>query len=144
MDLQTVLAVLTTLGIGSVIGAAVKAFYDKRAHLEKRLSDLNEEKYRVILIYMSFVIKPENRVHFIMKDDILPTLSDEDLPNYALDKLREYAYHSLLYASDEVIEAVREFVKRPTRANYVSTAMAMRKHLWGSSTRLSVHDLTDI
>ena len=144
MEIETVLSILTTLGVGSLIGARAKTLYDKRAYFEKKLSDVNEEKYRTILIYMAFALKPENRLHFIMRDDVLLTLSDDELPGYALDKLREYAYHSLLYASDEVIIAIREFIKQPTRANYVSTAIAMRKHLWGSSTKLIANDLEEI
>ena len=93
---------------------------------------------------MSFVLKPENRLHFVMEDDVLPTLSNEDLPSYSLDKLKEYAYHSLLYASDAVVIAIREFIKQPTRTNYILVAVAMRKHLWGDATKLITSDLSEI
>ena len=37
----------------------------------------------------------------------------------------------LLFASNEVLSTMREFIKEPSQRNYQDTAIAMRKDLWG-------------
>ena len=44
--------------------------------------------------------------------------------------------NSVLYASDEVIRAMAEFVKSPTYSSYIKTASAMRQDLWNRKTEI--------
>ena len=46
-------------------------------------------------------------------------------------------FNSILFASDEVIKAMAEFVKKPTHISFIKTASAMRKDLWGIKSKIS-------
>ncbi len=119
---------------GAIIVAALTYFFTKSKELSATLNELNEEKYRSMLIYMSLVLNPNNLSHFVMNDDLLKKMNAEKIPKYSIDKLREYYYHSILYASDEVLEKLKIFIANANRENYINTALAMRKHLWGKKT----------
>ena len=142
MSVSTLVTLFTTLGIGSLIGIFIQSKLDKQKHIISRLNELNEEKYRSILIYMSLTLNPDNLSHFIMKDEILMNLKTDNIPTYSIDKLKEYYYHSILYASDEVLKSIRSFIETPTRDNYTKSALAMRRHLWGKET--AIKDIEDV
>ena len=82
---EQILPLVTALGIGSIIGAVIKHLLDRNAELRIKLKTINEEKYRTILIYMSIIINPNNKDHFILNDNILYNLeSDNKIKEYAL------------------------------------------------------------
>ncbi len=117
------ISLITALGIGSIIGAIVKHLLDRNSELKIRLKTINEEKYRTVLIYMSIVINPINKDHFVLNDNILYELKNEDdIRKYALSKLNEYYYQSLLYASDDVMKSFKLFLSNPTREKYILAA----------------------
>jgi len=45
--------------------------------------------------------------------------------------------NSILFASDDVIKAMAEFVINPTHISFIKTASAMRKDLWGVNSKIS-------
>ncbi len=130
------LTIITTFGIGGIIGAFVKHWLDNKKDLNIKLNQINEEKYRVILIHMSCGLDYENRKYFTIKKDYEATNKD-----YYLNCVREYYYQSLLYSPDFVILELKKFVKNPNQENFVSTAKAMRKDLWGKNTKLDTEEL---
>lgn len=141
MNIETILSILSLLGIGGIIGAYVKNLLGKRKELDFKLNELNEDKFRSILVFMSILLRPENRKHFIVDDKYLQNLSEEDLKKHCLMKIEEYYYHSMLYASDNVIRAIKQFIQKPNRENYVKVAKFMRVDLWNKKSKLSFSDL---
>jgi hypothetical protein len=137
-----IVSILTALGIGSIIGVVIKHILDRNAELKIKLKTINEEKYRTILIYMSIIIKPKNKDHFILNDNILNELKNEiEIREYALSKLNEYYYQSLLYASDNVMKSFKIFLSNPIRENYILTAQKMRADLWNNKTNLTIKEI---
>ncbi|WP_184548893.1 hypothetical protein [Mucilaginibacter sp. FT3.2] len=123
-----IVSLLTALGIGSILGIVVKSVLDRNAELRIKLKTINEEKYRTILIYMSIVINPTNKDHFILNDNVLYELKkDSDIMAYSLSKLNEYYYQSLLYASDDVMRTFKVFLTESNRDNYIATAQKNEK-----------------
>jgi hypothetical protein len=140
--LPEMISLITALGIGSAIGIIIKSFLDRDSEMKIKLKTINEEKYRTILIYMSIVINPSNKNHFILNDELLYALKeDKEIYSYTLSKLNEYYYQSLLYASDDVLRAFKVFISNSTRENYVLTAQKMRLDLWNSNTKLKVSEI---
>ncbi len=45
--------------------------------------------------------------------------------------------NSLLYASDDVIMKMKEFMENPTEANFMKTAISMRNDLWKKGTKIN-------
>lgn len=91
------LTIITTFGIGGVIGAFVKHWLDNKKDLNIKLNQLNKEKYRIILIHMSCSLDYENRKYFFIKKDYEGTRID-----YYLNCIREYYYQSLLYSFETI------------------------------------------
>ena len=141
-SLSSITSLLIALGVGGLIGIIVKSILDRNAELKIKLKTINEEKYRTILIYMSIVINPSSKDHFILNDDNLYGLmSDTEISTYALSKLKEYYYQSLLYASDDVMHTLKLFLSNNDREHYISTAQKMRLDLWNSKSKLELSEI---
>lgn len=137
-----IISLLTALGVGSAIGVIIKHILDRNAELKIKLKTINEEKYKTILIYMSIILNPKNKDHFVLNDNILYSIKNEnDIQEYATSKLKEYYYQSLLYASDDVMRAFKLFLARPDRQNYIITAQKMRADLWNNKTTLTAAEI---
>jgi hypothetical protein len=135
-------ALLTALGLGGATGVVIKHLLDRNAELKIKLKTINEEKYRTILIYMSIVINPVNKDHFVLNDNILYELKDEGkIKEYALSKLKEYYYQSLLYASDDVMKSFKLFIANPDRERYILIARKMRADLWNKKSELTISEI---
>jgi len=132
---------ISVLGIGGIIGGYIKHLLDRNKEREAKLNQINEEKYRVLLIYMSFILNPQNRAHFITDDQLILNLKPEDSINYSKKKVEEYYYHSFLYASDAVLISLKRFIEKPSRENFIEVATEMRKHLWRNSSKLSIDNI---
>jgi len=137
-----IISLIAALGVGSVIGIVIKHLLDRNAELKIKLKTINEEKYRTVLIYMSIIINPKNKDHFVLNDDILYSLkTDSDIQEYATSKLKEYYYQSLLYASDDVMRSFKLFLVTPDRQKYIVTAQKMRADLWNNKSTLTVAEI---
>lgn len=91
---------------------------------------------------MSIILIPKNKDHFVLNDSILYEFKNEnDIRDYALSKLREYYYQSLLYASDDVMKSFKLFLANPNREQYILTAQKMRADLWNNKTNLKISEI---
>jgi hypothetical protein len=141
-DTVQIISLITALGVGGVIGIVIKHLLDRNAELKIKLKTINEEKYRTILIYMSIILNPKNKDHFVLNDNILYSIKNEnDIQEYATSKLKEYYYQSLLYASDDVMRSFKLFLAKPDRENYIKTAQKMRADLWNNKTSLTIAEI---
>ncbi len=137
-----IISLLAALGVGSGIGVIIKHLLDRNAELKIKLKTINEEKYRTILIYMSIIINPKNKDHFVLNDNILYSLKDDNkIQEYATSKLKEYYYQSLLYASDDVMRSFKLFLAKADRKSYIMTAQKMRADLWNNKTTLTISEI---
>jgi len=138
MDIQTILSMLGLLGVGGVTGSYIQYILNQKGDIAKEVRVLNEEKYRSILVFMRCILDPTavDQFDFSNKDEVsLNKIKDdtEKIIAYATSKLKEYYYHSFLYASDNVINEIENFLKIPNESNFIRTANAMRKDLWNKN-----------
>lgn len=142
MTTQEIISPLTAFGLGSIIGIFIKNILDKRKELNFKLNEINESKYRSILIYMSLTLNPKNKDHFKFEDGGLNNLkTDEEIINYAKVKISVYYYHSLLYAPDIVIKKIKDFISQPSNENYIKVAKVMRVNLWNKKSKLTEEEI---
>lgn len=142
LSLPVIISLLTALGVGGALGIVIKSVLDRNAELKIKLKTINEEKYRTILIYMSIVLNPSNKDHFILNDNNLYGFkSDAEISTYALSKLKEYYYQSVLYASDDVMHTLKQFLSNNDREHYISTAQKMRLDLWNNKSKLELSEI---
>lgn len=92
-------------------------------------------------MYMSFILDPKNREHFIMKRELPDNLSEDEIREHSKRQVTEYYYHSMLYATDNVLVALKKFIKESNRHNFLVAAKAMRQGLWNKRTKLNPNDM---
>lgn len=122
--------------IGGSAVALVQSILDKRKQIELSFNKLMEDKYRSLLIFMACALDISKRKYFSLNEQT-PNKTSQDY----LKQIREYYYHGLLYSSDEVILSLKQFINKPTKQNYIKTALAMRKELWNKRTKLANKDI---
>jgi len=143
MEVETIVTVLTSLGIGGFVGSYLQHLWSQKRETELRIQRLNIGHYTSTLVFMRVVMHPENVNQFHIEDPNFLKLKDtNDVKDYAKQKMVEFYYGSLLYAPDEVLTTMKEFMENPTEANFMKTATAMRKDLWKKKTKTSLGTLS--
>lgn len=138
MDFQTIFSTLGLLGVGGAIGSYIQHLLNQKRETELRIQNLNENKYRSTLIFMRCILKPENVNQFDINDPNFQKLKNVmEIKDYANNKLIEFYYNSLLYASDDVLIKMKEFMVNPTETNFMRTAISMRNDLWKKGTKIN-------
>jgi len=122
--------------VGGVIVAILQYFLDKRKEIDLGLNRIMEDKYRSLLVFMACALDIKKRRYFNLNEQT-PNKTQKDY----LNQIREYYYHGVLYSPDEVIIALKKFILKPSKENYLKTAIEMRKDLWNKNTKLKVQDI---
>ena len=132
---QTIISVLTLLGLGGVLGGYIGYLLDKKKEREFKVLEQKERRYKSCLLYMDAFFEPKNIKYLSSRQP------DIDNANDVMQYLKMEYHEMMLYASKEVIVSVREFIQNPTSDRFLKTILVMRKDL---SARGSDLDLADI
>src|SRR3989338_403557 len=131
MNIETILSVLGLLGIGGITGSYLQHLWNQKRETESKIQNINERSYRSTLVFMRCFLKPENLSQFTIEDTNMTKLKNtKEIREYAKAKLMEFYYVGVLYAPDDVLIKIRQFIKNPSETNFVKTAIAMRRDLW--------------
>ena len=144
MDIQTIISTLGLIGIGGIVGGYLQHRWNMSSETELRTRTINEDKYHSILIFMRCILKPENAKQFDINDPNMQKLKDKnEMKEYVKNKLTEFYYNSMLYASDDVLRKMKKFIDTNSESNFIETAIAMRKDLWKNGrTEINTIDFT--
>ena len=135
--LSTIVALIAALGAGSVVVAFVQSRLDRQKHLNEQEHDLKSKRYLCILILMLSKLEPKTSVpHLALHRPDLKNLGDLDA------ELRMELFNAVLFASDDVMTAMAEFVSTGGYPAYIRTAAAMRRDLWNKKTSIDEAVLT--
>lgn len=135
--LSTIAALITALGAGSVIGAFVQSRLDRQKHLNEQEHELKRKRYLCILILMLSKLEPATGIaQLTLRRPDLKNLDDLDA------ELRMELFNAVLFASDDVMTAMAEFVAAGGYPAYIRTAAAMRRDLWNKKTAIDEAVLT--
>ena len=136
MDLGTITTILTSLGIGGLIGNFFQSFLQSKGKVNEREFNFKEQRYKALMILMWTSLNPKSELKHLRfyREDILDikTLHRE---------LKLELYNSLLYAEDNVIYSLRKFIEKINHQNYSSVALEMRKDLYGKKTKINFEDI---
>ena len=136
MDLGTITTILTSLGIGGLIGNVFQSFLQSKGKVNEREFNFKEQRYKALMILMWTSLNPKSELKHLRfyREDILDikTLHRE---------LKLELYNSLLYAEDNVIYSLRKFIEKINHQNYSSVALEMRKDLYGKKTKINFEDI---
>jgi hypothetical protein len=140
--ITNITTILSLVGVGTLVGIIIKYFLDIKK--EKRLQNqkIKEDKYRSTVVYMRSYLNPEHvtRGFYHFSDPSISNLSGENLKLRLLENIKENYFEILLYASDDVILSIKDFIKDPSKKNWLQTIISMRKDLW-SDAKLRLKDI---
>jgi hypothetical protein len=118
--------IISSLGIGGLLGAFAKAIFDKRQLRFSKVFDYKERRYQAIVILMWAALN--------LSGEELEELTKHwpDIKDAArLDRELELEYHNAtLYASKKVRHHLRSFIDEKTLDNWQLTVAAMKKDLY--------------
>ena len=136
MSFEIVISALVALGVGGLLGYYVQYILQHKKDIESDVHKLKRERYGSILIQMLTILEPKQ---LVKTQKIRPDFKDiADIK----DELRTEILNSIIFASDDVIVSMLEFLHEPDQKTYIDAALAMRKDLWGKN--IKIKDLTHL
>lgn len=124
--LESVILVLSGLGIGGVLGVLAKSILDKRQFKFTKVFDYKEVRYKAIMILIWVAMNP-NKYEFSMLHKHRPDLKNaKDLDN----ELNMEYHNAMLFASDEALEAFKTFTDNKSEENWKLVTRTMKKVLY--------------
>ena len=125
--ISVVVSMLTAFGV-----SFLTAFFQNRFGHDNTIRGLEhnekEKRYKAINILMLTLLEPEGMRHV---REIRPDLRNVD---DVVKELRTEMLNGILFANDDVVRCLGEFVAQPTHNRYIKAAISMRKDLWGRGT----------
>jgi len=133
--MKTIISLLIAIGFGGILGAYFQSRFQRQKEIEEDIHNLKRKRYGSILIQMLTVLKPDNLAKAQEFRPELKTVED------FFEEIKTEALNGILFASDEVIESMIEFIRNPNKNSYLKTVVAMRKDLWGKDTSINEETL---
>ncbi len=133
---EIILSIVAFIGSAGIIGASLTYYFDKRKQIKFREQEYKETRYKAIILQMRILRNPDNFRYYKLKRPDWQTINDVE------NELEDEWYNSILFASDDVIKSLKEFILKPDDyRNYAKTAFAMRKDLWNKKTSLEPKEI---
>jgi len=131
LSLESIISVVSAIGIGGIAGAYLQLHFQHQKEIKEDIHQLKRQRYGAILIQMLTILDPS---HGLSKtQQFRPDLKNiEDFK----EEVKIEMLNGVLYASDEVVKAMAEFINNPSYPLYIKTAAAMRKDLWNRRTKI--------
>ena len=136
-ELQIIISLITTFGIGGILGAYFKSYFERKKELKDQEHQLKKTRYGALLMLMLAKLDPKDGLSKL--ETYRPDLkSVTDLEK----EIKVEYYNAIIFASDKVLESMVSFIKAPSYKNYINTAKAIRKDLWKKRTKISEKVIT--
>jgi hypothetical protein len=123
-DFQNLISGFSLLGIGGIIGGYVTFKLNRNKELEFKVREQKELRYKSCLLYMDAYLKPKNIKYLSSRQPDIDSAKD------ILEYLQMEYHEMIIYASPEVINAVKEFINKPDQELFLKAVLMMRKDLW--------------
>ena len=125
-------SIIAALGIGGIVGAFVQSYLQQRRYVRTQEQNFKQTRYLAILILMLTYLDPETGLEKTREfrndlnnlDDVKKEIETEFL-------------HSFVFAGDDVIYSLSEFIRNPNRSSFIKVAVSMRRDLWGKKTQVT-------
>jgi|HubBroStandDraft_6_1064221.scaffolds.fasta_scaffold00150_43 hypothetical protein len=128
--ISAVVSMLTAFGVSGLLVAFFQHRFEHQKEVRGLEHDLKERRYKAINILMLTLLDPGDLTQIKEHRRDLGNIGD------VVKELRTEMLNSFLFASDDVIRSLTEFIAQPTHNRYIKAAVSMRKDLWGSSTSI--------
>jgi hypothetical protein len=125
---SVIVSMLTALGVSGLLVAFFQHRFEHQKQIRGLEHDLKEKRYKAINVLMLTLLDPEDMRQVYEHRPDLRNIDD------VVKELRTEMLNGILFASDDVIRSLGEFIAQPAHDRYIKTAVSMRKDLWGRGT----------
>jgi flavorubredoxin len=132
---QTIISALALLGLGGIVGGYITYLLDKKKAREFKVLEQKERRYRSCILYMDAFFEPKN-IKYLSSHH--PDINEA---NDVIEYLKMEFFEMTLYASREVIFAVKRFIEQPSRESFLTSILAMRRDLGSKKIDLAIDDI---
>jgi len=138
-SIQIIISLVGAIGLGSILGAFFQSLFQHQQQIKEHEHELKSKRYKCIMILMLTKLNPEEGMKHMQ--DHRPDLTNiKDVEK----EIETELLNAILFASDGVIKAMKDFVVLSNHQNYIKAALEMRKDLFGKKTKISQQNLSDI
>jgi hypothetical protein len=129
LDLQTIATIIGSLGIGGILSLYFQHIWNKNKEIESQKRSMKEDRFRTCLVYMRCFLDPTMKNVYIVK--IPEEIKTENgLKEFSRKQIIAFRDNAILFASDQVIGKLNEFIKNPNETLLLETAQIMNVDLW--------------
>lgn len=139
MESNEILQAIGLVGIGGLLKSIVDLIIDNRKHRKETQHQFKEKRYKAILLLLYALVYFDKE-----QDQIKKHRPDIKTKEDLLNELRAEWTNMILFASDAVILKMQVLIQQPSLDNFTQTLLAMRKDLYGLSSKLKHKDLSSI
>jgi hypothetical protein len=132
---EDIIAILGVVGIGSIMATSITYVLEKRKQIKFSEQEEKEKRYKAMVLHMKCLLKPDDLKYMQLQRPDLKSMAD------VKNEVETGWYNFLLFASDDVIRTLKEFVLKPENLTYAKTVIAMRKDLWNKKTSLTPEEI---
>ena len=138
MDTSIIISFMGVAGIGGIVGAYFQSFFSRKREIFLKLNSINEKRYKDLLYHMNIILNPKN-VRFMNHAD--PSRGNQFNQQDHIDFVNAEYLQSILYAPDDVVNALKKFLENPNQRNFINAAIKMRISLWNKKTKLKSSEI---
>ena len=126
MTLENIVSVVTLLGLGGAVGTYLRILWGRQKEAELHKQEFKEIRYECVVLLMYAALDFERHAPLLREHGRnFGSLTD------LMDELATEWHNMILFASEEVLVAVHEFIRSPLVETFRKSAIAMRADLWG-------------
>jgi len=130
--IQTIVSVLTLLGLGGIFGGYITYLLDKKKEREFKVLEQKEKRYKSCLLYMDAFFEPKNIKYLSSRQPDIDDVKD------VIEYLKMEYHEMILYSSKDVIISVKAFIENPVYENFLKTILTMRQDLSAKNNDLDL------
>lgn len=136
MIIKDIVSVIGLIGIGGLLKSAFDFFIGNQNRKSQSKHEFKQLRYKtIILLCFTFLYYDREKPTLLIHRPDLK--SKDDLHNEIFAEWN----NMMLYASDKVISALREYLKNSNQEYYNRLIISMRKDLYGIRTKVKSEDL---
>jgi len=132
----TVSSAIISFGLGTVLGTYLKIRWERSNSAQLQKQEYKTTRYKAVILLMYSLLDFDKNSSILQKHG-RDFAGIDDL----VGELKTEWNNMLLYASDDVLKTVQEFINRPIQDNFRIAALAMRRDLWGGKLTLKLGDI---
>ena len=136
MTTEEIINTIALIGLGGIFKSIYDSYSENKKKINEKRHQFKEPRYKAILLLLYALLYYDKQAEKLKRHrpDIQ---SKEDL----IDEVKVECANMILFASDEVILAMKDFIKDVNSNNYTKTALAIRKDLYELKTKLTPQNI---